>query len=78
MAKSLEDRIEYFYNKLEEIIDQPITRVDCKISALKVYATLFPTIKNIDVSQSPPTIDVSSLSSKEKKNLDDLLKKIAK
>lgn len=76
--KSTEDRISYFFNKLEEIIDSPMTQSTLKVNALKVYGSMLPTNLNNDSNVKNEPIDLSNLSIADKKEFDKLLKQVKK
>ena len=75
--KSIEDRMEYFYNKLETIIDDPMTKCDSKINALKVYSAFFPTETTIKTTV-PTLANLDSLSTNDKKELKSIISQIKK
>ena len=76
----MEDRINYFFEKLVDIIDSCTTPNKEKIEALKVYSTLLPTMKHeeVTINHKVPTIDTSSLSDDEKKVMVKMLDKLEK
>lgn len=78
--KTINERIDYFYDKLEDIIDDPVNRLDSRITALKIYAQLFPTIQNVDITNKTTydVTDISQLTLEDKTKLDSLLKKLTK
>ena len=76
--KSMNDRIEYFFNKLEQLIEDPTTQANNKINALKVYASILPTCQNIDINTSDKPIDISQLSHDDKVTFDSIIKKLGK
>lgn len=76
--KSMNDRIEFFFQKLEELIEDPTTQTAQRINALKVYGTILPTCQNIDIQTSEKPIDISQLSHDDKVTFDSILKKLKK
>lgn len=71
-------RVDYFFNQLESIISDPVTKQIDKIQALKVYGSLLPTQSKSDITikQEVATLDTSTLSDAEKLSLISILEKI--
>lgn len=71
-------RVDYFFNQLETIISDPVTKQMDKIQALKVYGSLLPTQNKSEVTikQEVATLDTSILSNDEKINLISMLEKL--
>lgn len=73
MTKSLQERMEYFYNKLEDIIESSLTPCESKIKALNVYCQFFPMETTITTTNYIP--DTSMLSKEEKIEMKALISK---
>ena len=74
----INNKIDFFFTNLEDIIKSPISNQKTKIEALKVYASLLPSISKdeLTVKHEVAKMDTSALTTNEKLQLLEMITKM--